>query len=284
MRIKHIVIAISLLAVSFSAGAFAATNVEKVEAFLRGDYQVFLNGKKVDVGPVLVYKGSSYLPLAKIGDLTDFDVKWNKDNFGIYLNARFAGQPKTIDEDNLDFDPIELYSLAGYQAKYRGGTYPVLSNVTQDYKVYYRDADIQRMGIDTRGLRKAYEKHTKQIYIADSEAAKAWKDKPEFTTVYEPVVAGETDPAKIKVITDFIEDLPRLMAFLHRDDPYYYFGYPQVFVIDALGDDEFTFICYENGKYQSFWIQIKQNSLGNWYYSQYTSNSLVNLNNQYQFR
>src|SRR5690606_11313537 len=85
---------IALLMVScFTAGAYAASNVEKIEAFLRHDFRVFLDGKEADVGPVLVYGGRSYLPLAKTAELLGVDVKWQESNKGIYVNSRFVGQP-----------------------------------------------------------------------------------------------------------------------------------------------------------------------------------------------
>ncbi len=279
MNVKRILLLVFVIVISFSAGVFANSGIEKVEAYLRGDYQVFLDGKKVDVGKVLVYQGSSYLPLVKVGSLLDADVAWNPDNKGIYVNPRFAGQPEQVGSGNPEYEQITMLQPAGYMAKYLGKDHPVLAVRSRDYKLYYRDKDVQRMGIDTSGLAKAEEQLTKELYLTEAEMAKVWKEKPTFKPVYEKLIIGEISEDRMKSIQSYIDGLPARHQLINGDDPYsQYYSYmiPQIIVIEALPDDEFNLIGYENYEINQYWLRLKKNHMDQWYQSDSKIKTLVN--------
>lgn len=287
MKFKRMVITMSLLMLGFASGAvYGASKIEKVEAYLRKDYQVFVDGSKVDVGPVLVYNDSSYLPLAKIGELLKADVKWSETNKGIYVNPRFPGQPDPIVR-NPNYTPITMSTPQGYKVTYQGSEYPVLGIVTSDYKTYYRDSDIQRMGIDTRGLHKAEEQRTKELYVTEAEISKVWKEQPKFNYAYGPLVIGNTDPEKLKVVQEYIDGLPAMYKAMNMKDPLNpqmdYYTIPYVYVIDVLPNDEFKILGLENSNFKLYWLKLKKNIVDKWYRSEEKITDLGSMYPQYQY-
>jgi hypothetical protein len=272
---KRILILVLLVCVSFSAGVFANSGIEKVEAFLRGDYQVFLDGKKVDVGKVLVYQGSSYLPLAKIGGLLGADVVWNAENKGIYVNSRFLGQPDPIVDGNVEYESITMTQPAGYLVKYLGKDHPVLAVRSKEYKLYYRDNDIKRMGINTDGLSKAQEQSTMELYLTEAEITKAAAQKPVFNPTYEKLVIGVIEADQMKSIQNFIDGLPALYKATASNDPYSYFLAAYIYSIEALPNNEFNIIGMEGSDVRQYWLKLKKNQLDQWYYSEHKIKTLV---------
>lgn len=93
MRKKVIIILAGVLVLtSFSVGVLSKGLVEKIEAELRGDFTVYVdgvkqnfkdvNGNKVD--PIL-YDGTTYLPVRAIGELMGKKVYWYQDEKKIEL-------------------------------------------------------------------------------------------------------------------------------------------------------------------------------------------------------
>ncbi|WP_276353570.1 hypothetical protein [Cohnella caldifontis] len=285
MKARKILAVIALLTIGFGSGAaFGAANMEKVEAFLRRDYQVFVDGKKADVGPVLVYNNSSYLPIAKVGSILGADVRWNEANKGIYVNP-IVTKDSTVPV-NPNYSSITMLQPQGFKASYRGIEVPVLSVVTSDYKTtYYRVSDIQKLQINTSGLHLALETRTKELYVSDSELAKAMTEKPVFSYVYDKLIIGETNQDKLDVIQDFIDLLPEMYKALGYKDPLNpqmdYYTVPNVFVIDALPNDEYNVLALENWNFKRYWLKLKKNVLDKWYLAE---NKITDLgSNQPQY-
>ncbi len=271
MQIKRIAFFVVLLMAGFASGAvFAASNMEKVEAYLRRDYTVYVDGKKADVGPVLVYNNSSYLPVAKIGEIMGAEVNWNAKNQGIYVNPRFPGQPDPIASGNPNYTKITMVQPQGYMAAYLGKESPVLGISTSDYgTTYYRDSDIRRLGIDTSGLHLAEETRTKELYVSDKELEKVWKEKPTFNYVYDKLIVGEIDPEQLKVLEDYIEGLPDMYKAMNMKDPQFpemdYYAVPYVYVIDVLPNNEFNILGMENSHIIRYWLKLEMNKVDKWY-------------------
>lgn len=274
MRTGRIFLITVLMMGSFVVGAIAAANIEKVEAFLRRDFTVYVDGSRVDVGPVLIYNNTSYLPLKRVGELIGADVIWNGENKGIYVNPRFAGQPENpnVSEDGLE--TIRLAQPYAYLGEYRGATYPLLTNRTFEGVMYYRDMDIQRMGIQTAGLTKAKEQLTGELYVLESEVAAIGGGQIRQTFSYEPIVVGEQDAGKQKAIKDFIDYLPEQIQFLNRDNPEFIYYYPQILIVDAKGDDVYHMLSQERGTFVRYELTLSQNRDGNWRVFKYNT---VNL-------
>ena len=93
---------------SFAAGAVGKGLVEKIEAELRGDFTVVIdgkvqtfrdvNGKKVD--PVL-YDGTTYLPVRAIGEMMGKTVYWYQDEKRIELVEPSGEDTLVTDADGI---------------------------------------------------------------------------------------------------------------------------------------------------------------------------------------
>jgi hypothetical protein len=270
VQLKKIAAILALTILSFGSGAaVAASNIEKVEAFLRRDYQVFVDGKKADVGPVLVYNNSSYLPLGQIGKILGADVRWSEANKGIYVS------PLVADPGNSNVNPnytsITMLQPQGMKASYRGiEDAPVLTVTTSDYRTtYYRVSDIRKLQINTNGLHLAMETRTKELYVSEAELKKAVTEMPKFTYAYDKLIIGESDSDKLAVIQGFIDGLPAMYKALGMKDPLNpsadYYTVPYVYVIDALPNDEYNILALENTNFKRYWLKLKKNILDKWY-------------------
>lgn len=265
----------ALMIACMSAGALAATGLQKVEAYLRPDFQVIANGKKVDVGDILVYKDRTYLSVAYLSNVIGAEVKWDPATKSVYVNSRYYGQPQQPPDKDLIYDEIRLYMPMAYKVAYLGDEYPVLSNMTFGGKTYYRLSDIERMGVPTAGLRKAKEKLTEELYIAQEELEKVWIQKPVFTPYYEMPVIGETDPKKTKIVRDFIEMLPEFSKYLHQDDPNYFYVQPYFYVMDVVSDKEYRLLASDNQNFIMYKVSLKQYvGSEDWYRDGYTIEKL----------
>lgn len=90
----------------FAVGAVSKNIVEKIEAELRGDFTVYVDGKKQTfrdvagniVDPIL-YEGTTYLPVRAIGELMGKTVYWYQDEKKIELVEPAADEPLVTDAD-----------------------------------------------------------------------------------------------------------------------------------------------------------------------------------------
>lgn len=270
MKVRTVALLSALILASFATGAYAASNIEEVKAYLRKDYQVFVNGVKTDVGPVLVYDNKSYLQLTAIGKVMGADVAWNQENQGIYVNPMIYIKPDPTDNPNTQYTDITMLQPQGYKATYRGAETSVLSVMTSDYRTtYYRVSDMKRLNIDMSGLHLARETLTGELYVSNKELTRLGQDQPKFTYAYDKLVTGDPDPDKLKVVQAYLDGLPALYKALNMKDPKFpqmdYYTVPYIYVIDALPNDEFNILGSENNHYKRYWLKLKKNVLGNWY-------------------
>lgn len=91
---------------SFAVGAMSKNIVEKIEAELRGDFTVYVDGKKQTfrdvagniVDPIL-YEGTTYLPVRAIGELMGKTVYWYQNEKKIELVEPATDEPLVTDAD-----------------------------------------------------------------------------------------------------------------------------------------------------------------------------------------
>lgn len=269
--------------ISASIGVFAADSIKKVDAFIRSDFQVFLDGKKTDITPILIYQNRSYLPLRQAAELLGVDVVWNAKNKGIYINQRYSGQPVKAEDAGKRYDLMNFYQPMMYKAVYLGGEHQLLTNEAYDRKMYYREKDLNYMGIDTRGLLKVREPLTDQLYVDSQEVSALWKETPTLMASYEFTIMNEHDEDRTQYIKDFIEYLPMREAVLRGEEvqPKYYYNPPLVYMIDALPDNEYNILTfqYDDSSFAWYTIQLKKSQNGMWYESGYSKKSRVMILN-----
>lgn len=107
MKKKLAFILAGVIAVSsFAVGAMSKSIVEKIEAELRGDFTVYVDGKKQTfrdvngkvVDPIL-YEGTTYLPVRAIGELMGKTVYWYQDEKKIELVEPSGEETLVTDAD-----------------------------------------------------------------------------------------------------------------------------------------------------------------------------------------
>ncbi|CAN7453585.1 stalk domain-containing protein [Paenibacillus sp. LjRoot153] len=226
----------TLMGTCFGAGVYAQDVLHRVDAYLRNDYKVVVNGQAVQLAnPPLIYNNSSYLPVKELAGYLGAVVNWQENTKTIFVVPRVNPNQPTVGNESNYTEIILQYPYAQYM-DYQGATYSVLMNNTD--QTYYRLSDIERMGIRTDGLRKAKEKFTGQVYVSETELRNVWgKEPPQMSySNYESlVVSGETDPLKLKALKTYVESYryfvvdkvsyswnPVIIDKLPEENTYYY--------------------------------------------------------------
>lgn len=266
---KRTLVVMSLMLSSFGAGALATTGVEKVEAYLRHDYSVYLDGEKVSLkNPPLIYNGSSYLPVKNISELLDATVQWDNKTSSIHIKQNSAesssnnghstsdSESTNIDVPEITLDEFALGEVIAYRLTYQDKDYPVLVNFYKDF-MFLRVADLYPMDISLDDLPFYTEKNTKDQYVYVEQVKKRWKETPLTNLLNAPIIAGESDEEKIKTLNNFPS------------------GHGKVLLAEKLNDDNHfkLLVRTSEGKYVGFMVVLTQNNTGGWYYS-----SMNNIN------
>ncbi len=101
-----VLLAAMLVLTSFSVGVLSKGLIEKIEAELRGDFTIFVDGEKQQfkdingnkVDPIL-YNGTTYLPIRAIGELMNKKVYWYQDEKKIELVDEAKEESLVTDAD-----------------------------------------------------------------------------------------------------------------------------------------------------------------------------------------
>lgn len=258
----------------FAAGAAASNGIEKVEAFLRPDFKVVVNGVVAQLeNPVLIYKDTSYLPVKTVGTLIGAKVFWDSQTNSIYVDPRVYGQPVTT--DTSQYRTIKMQQPYGNKVKFRGREYGLLS-LMADNDIYYREADLTRMGIDTRGVPKVKEEYTGFLFIKQDEAYKLWENIPEMYASYEPVISGVyNEEVKEKLLA-----LANSFPTLGQENPDSYPYFPYIFYIDAVENNPNQYYMLgqnSNGDLLAYVTEYAQDRQGNWYRTFFQSKNIQKL-------
>lgn len=233
---SKVVIVGTLMGTCFGAGVYAQDVLQRVDAYLRSDYKVVVNGQAVQLAnPPLIYNNSSYLPVKELAGYLGAVVNWQENTKTIYVVPRVNSNQPTVGNESNYTEIILQYPFAQY-LDYQGATYPVLLNNTD--QTYYRLSDIERMGIRTDALRKAKEKFTDQVYVSEAELKNVWGNQPpqmSYSRFESLVVSGETDPLKLKALKTYVDSYryfvvdkvsyswnPVIIDKLPEENTYYY--------------------------------------------------------------
>lgn len=203
---KRIAAMTAAFGLAFGAGAYAQDIVQRVDAYLRPDFQIVVDGKPLNLAhSTIIYDDSSYLPLKELGTALGANVSWRGDTKTIYVNSRINPEQQETGAE-LKYDMITMENPMCSYVDYLGGTY-VLVKLISPHSAYYRESDLKAMGIDTNGLKKVQEKYTKWLFVSEEEVKKRWKQEPAqnytMITDYNTVPTTETDPKKLQELKDF---------------------------------------------------------------------------------
>jgi hypothetical protein len=211
---KRMLIMGTLLTTTFSAGVFAEDVLQRVDAYLRPDFNVVLDGKPIQLeSPTLMYADKSYLPVKELGNLFGANIIWKDSTKTIFINSRINSEQPIVENDQTieEFKFRKPYSI---KVNYLGAEYPLMlayadeGTNSRNNLIYYRLSDVRKMGIDTSGLKQSKEKLTGALYISESEMKKRLKQMPTpinaGTERY--VIAGEVNINKIKALQTHVKD------------------------------------------------------------------------------
>lgn len=260
---KRVSVLTLLMGSSFAAGAWASDGIQQVQAYLRSDFKVVVDGQAVTLdNPPLIYNDKSYLPLKKIGELLNADVRWQDSTKTIYVNPRFAGQPETPASADT-YPEIVMQQPMAYQATYLGGEYGLLS-IIANQSMYFRAEDLARMGIDTRGMQKSREKYTGYLFVTQEDMMSMWKQDPYLNMSYEPVTSGIYDAALKKGLLQLATESIPLINQLNISQ---YAKISRIFYIDTVPDHPDYYYLYgvnDSSEIIVYVAHMAQNSKGEW--------------------
>lgn len=238
----------------FTAGVYAEDVLERVDAYLRKDFNVVVAGQQVKLAnPPLIYNNTSYLPVKELGSYLGAAVNWQDSTKTIYINPRINElQPAEGNETNyteivFNYPYVQFFD-------YLGGTYPVLTNMTET-AMFYRLADVERMGVKTAGLRKAKEKYSEELYVSEEELKKVWgTQQPQlsYSNYGSVAVIGEKDPVKLKALQEYVEGFRFYVLgnVSYATNP---------IVIDALPEpNTYRYLLSENGHYFRTTLRLRE--------------------------
>jgi hypothetical protein len=248
-QLKRILIMGSLLGGTFTAGVFAQDVLQRVEAYLRPDFNVVVNGNPVKLNnPILIYQDDSYLPVKELSNLLGASILFKDIDKTIYINSRINPEQPKEDKDS-SFDEFKFRNPVSVWVNYLGSDYPLLKaypeNSFNSTLVYYRLSDLRRMGIDTNGLKKSREKLTGVLYISEAELKQRLRQLPspsvklntERYIITEEVNAKKIDAIKnhIKYKVDPNEN--------RRDDQVRYVTQP--IMVDRVSESEYDYLLLQ---------------------------------------
>jgi hypothetical protein len=256
---KRIVLMGMVMGSCFVAGAYAEDAIQRVDAYLRHDFKVIVNGGRVALDNTpLIYNDSSYLPVKELAGYLGAKVEWDGATQSIYINS--IVNPGHIQGGTQStYEEIKLSSPYVVTLHYLGAEYPVLMNMTD--KIYYRHKDILAMQINTSGLTKVKERFTEELYISEDELKKSWKETPQTGYLMDPIaVYGEKDTKKLEAIRNYVE--------LHKTQPFFNPSHPttpeyrfiQPILVEPLDkENTYSYLFIDNQHYYRMTLTLGKN-------------------------
>lgn len=222
----------AVMGACFTAGAYAQDTLQKVEAYLRPDFTVRLNGQPVALPePPLVYNGNSYLPFKLIGTMLGAQVSWDERTKSILVtqNPSTVGTPGQVPGNvpgskpgsGLGYREIKLSNVVRYDLVYENVTYPTLANLDNDTG-YLRWSDIQSMPFDMSGVTLLTEQLTKESYVAVEQVSGKWGGQVMMKLKNTPIYSGNYTEGQKKAIETYFSAHMTAFTVSHTGENEYY--------------------------------------------------------------
>lgn len=241
----------TLMGTCFGAGVFAQDVIQRVDAYVRNDFKVVVDGKAVQLAnPPLIYNNTSYLPVKELGGYLGAVVNWQESTKTIFVNPRVSESQGT-DSNQSSYNEIVLMYPYAQVMEYRGATSPVLLNMSD--QMYYRLVDLDRLGIRTDALRKSKEKYTGQLYVSEAELQTLWGNEPpqvSYSSYESVIVTGEKDSLKLSALKTYVDSYRNFVI-----DKTSYSWNPVI--IDKLPEENtYSYLMNNNGHYYRATIKL----------------------------
>lgn len=143
---------------SMGVGAFAASNLQPIQAFLNPSLKIQVNGQAfASKEAPITYKNTTYLPLRSMADALDVPVRYNAAQGMVQIGEQTQGVP--ISDGFSDMYQTKDPNKTVYNGK--------------DYKeVYYNDGDGKREGSFVLNPKKKYATLVIQAAAIDQDIEK----------------------------------------------------------------------------------------------------------------
>lgn len=225
------------MGVVFTSGVYADDALQQVQAFLRPDFKVEVNGKLAKGTVPLIYEGNSYLPFRTVGELLGAVVNWDEDKKTIKLampvvpqptdlttpsstggstgsgtgagagtgaNAAGSGTTPIVPPEVDVEEEITLDTPLAYNFIYDEVTYPTLVNL---YKgaTYVRWKDVRNIPIDVGDPQLSTEKLTGETYVHLDLLKPYWNAKGVIGSNRDYVIVekGQVSEDKLKALNAY---------------------------------------------------------------------------------
>ncbi|SFL48825.1 Copper amine oxidase N-terminal domain-containing protein [Paenibacillus sp. 1_12] len=255
-RWKRVLITGTLLTTAFTAGVYAEDVLQRVDAYLRPDFNVVLDGKPIQLeSPTIVYADKTYLSLKEIGNLLGASIIWKDATKTIFINSRINPEQPVVEKDQ-SIEEFKFRNPYSIKVNYLGAEYPLMlayadeGTGVRNNLIYYRLSDVRKMGIDTNGLKQSKEKLTGAIYISEPEMKKRLKQMPTpIQSGYERyVISGEVNTNRIKALQTYVKD-----SASNRTDDISFTNTP--IMIEKLGTENmYEYLFYQTRSSSKFTI------------------------------
>lgn len=209
-QVVRSVAAVLVMGACFTAGAYAQDTLQKVEAYLRPDFTVRLNGDPVPMPESpLIYNGSSYLPLKLTGELLNAQVSWDERTKSILITQSRSnvGTPGQVPGQPGGTTPtgsagLKLKYAFRYDLVFESNTYPALAVMANDTS-YLRWMDIQSMPFDMSGVKLITEKLTGDSYVSVDQILGKWEGKVSMKLRTTPIYVGKFSEGQKKALEPY---------------------------------------------------------------------------------
>ncbi len=177
----------------FAAGAYAEDALIKVEAYLRPDFTIKVNGQAValeDGLPPLIYNDRGYLPIKSLGTLLGANIGWDEATKSILVvPAATSGGPGPNPGTGIGKE-MKLRTLVKYELIYQNVKYPVLASFEQSGGAYMRWSDLLQMPLDLSGVTLYTESYTKDTYVQVDQVVAKWGGQVTMDLRKDPIYTG----------------------------------------------------------------------------------------------
>ncbi|MFD0680406.1 MULTISPECIES: stalk domain-containing protein [unclassified Paenibacillus] len=259
---KRVLIAGTLLGSTFTAGVFAEDVLQRVEAYLRPDFNIVVDGTPVKLdGPTLIYQDASYLPLKELGNLLGANILYKDVNKTIYINSRINPE-QVVDEKDLTTDEFKFKNPYSIMVNYLGAEYPLLLTNAEDKNnisnrlLYYRLSDLRKMGIETGGMKKSKEMLTEELYVTETELKQFVKQLPTQTrssSADRYVIAGELNTKKLDALQNYIKTTMNSQNKDNKDrDRGFKYTSKPIIVEKTENENEYQYIYYQTTYFDKY--------------------------------
>lgn len=231
MKIKKSVLITGLaliMVLTFTGGAYAASNLTKISAYLNSNIKISVDGSKLSLKDgstqltPIIYEGRTYVPAKMLAEALDATVKWNAGTSTVEVtSSNQDGIPyndnsdSDSDSDSDDTTTPTTPSTGTGKSYYPGDTEP--EKMFADYKSVAKEGMTAYLNAIKTGNKTALDAFIKKYYSYDEDAL---YDLDEILENAHAKVDGAREVNDAETINDVIPEALSQVANGVFDDEY----------------------------------------------------------------